>query len=120
MKLLLALTFLFVAAPAIADAWTSTDTKREVTFQTLAAIDWLQTRNIARDPNKYWEQYTAVLGNHPSVGRVNNTFAVYMIGHYIVSRTLTEKYRAPFQYVTISIEVGDVYHNFSIGINAKF
>lgn len=114
------LLLFFLAFPCFADEWTDADTAREATFQTLATIDWLQTRNIARNPEVYWEQYNAVLGNHPSIGQVNNTFAVWMIGHYLVSKYLPQEFRAPFQYVTIGVEVGDVVHNFSIGLSAHF
>jgi len=42
------------------------------------------------------------------------------LDHYFISEALPEKYRAPFQWVTIGIEGGAVVHNFSIGISAGF
>ena len=103
---------------ACADEWTSVDTNREIAYQSLAIVDWLQTRNIARDPG-YWEQ-NVILGSHPSIARINQYFALTGIAHYFVSKALPEKYRAPFQYVSIGVEVGAVGHNFSIGVSAKF
>ena len=115
MKYLLLLLFI---SPAYADEWTTNDTYREITYQGLAAIDWLQTRNIAKNPN-YYEQ-NPILGEHPSVGKVNAYFAITGLVHYGISKILPKEYRAPFQYVTIVVEGGAVAHNFSIGINAEF
>ena len=103
---------------AYAEEWTSADIKREVAYQSIAVVDWLQTRNIARDPC-YYEQ-NKILGSHPSIARVNQYFALTGIAHYFVSKALPEKYRIPFQYISIGVEVGAVGHNFSIGINARF
>lgn len=113
-----AIILLITTSSAYADEWTSTDTKREVAYQSLAVVDWLQTRNIARNPD-YWEQ-NVLLGNHPSVARVNQYFALTGIAHYFISEALPEKYRAPFQYISIGVEIGAVAHNFSIGITVKF
>ena len=77
MKYLLLLLFI---SPAYADEWTTNDTYREITYQGLAAIDWLQTRNIAKNPN-YYEQ-NPILGEYPSVGKVNAYFAITGIVHY--------------------------------------
>ena len=111
--------FLLFPAIASADEWTRADTAREVAYQTLAVIDWAQTRNLARHPDK-WYEHNRLLGYHPSVGRVNAYFALTGIAHYAVANVLPSRYRAPFQYVSIGIEIGAVEHNYSIGISAKF
>ena len=108
---------LLVCSSSYADNWTSSDTKREIAYQTLAAVDWLQTRNIARNP-AYHEQ-NAVLGLHPSIGQVNNYFLITGLAHYLIADYLTE-WRRPFQWVTVGIEFGAIAHNFSIGISARF
>jgi len=110
---------LFISSSAFADPWTTGDTGREATFQTLLAIDALQTRNIAAHPDQWYEQNN-YLGSHPTIGAVNRYFLVGSLLHFGVSKLLPEKYRAPFQYGTIAIEVGYVAHNYSIGISAKF
>ena len=115
MKYLLLLLFI---SPAYADEWTTNDTYREIAYQGLAAIDWLQTRNIAKNPS-YYEQ-NSILGEHPSVGRINAYFVITGLAHYGISKILTKEYRAPFQYTTIGVEIGAVVHNYSIGINIKF
>ena len=110
--------FFLLATCAYADEWTTADITRESAYQTLAVVDWLQTRNIAHNPN-YWEQ-NVILGNHPSVAKVNQYFVITGIGHYLVSDMFSGKSRAVFQYITIGIEVCAVGHNFSIGLNATF
>ena len=117
MKFILVAIFIFPSF-AHADEWTSADTYREVAYQSLAAVDWLQTRSIAKDPAQWCEQNT-YLGKHPSVQSVNRYFALTGLAHVAISKMLPEKYRAPFQYVSIGVEVGAVAHNFSIGIECK-
>jgi hypothetical protein len=46
----------------------------------LLLADWSQTLQIARDPLRHGEQ-NALLGLHPSVGRVNTYFAVSFIAN---------------------------------------
>lgn len=104
---------------AHAAEWTSSDTKREFAFQGLWAIDALQTRNIAAHPDK-WREQNNYLGAHPTIGAVDRYFIAGSVLHAGVSYLLPEKYRAPFQYVTIGIETGYVANNLSLGIGAKF
>jgi len=117
-KIIIAL-LLLVSSSAFADDWTAGDTWREATFQTLWAIDALQTHTIAENPDQ-WHEENSYLGLHPAIGAVNRYFLVGSVLHAGIAYLLPEKYRAPFQYVTIGSEVGYVAHNFSIGVNAKF
>ena len=117
-KFILAL-LLLVSSSAFADEWSTGDTYREATFQTLWAIDALQTHTIAENPDQ-WNEENSYLGLHPTIGAVNRYFLVGSVLHAGIAYLLPEKYRAPFQYVTIGSEVGYVAHNYSIGISAKF
>ena len=119
MKTFILAVLLFISIPSFADEWTSADTKREVAFQALWAIDFAQTRNISAHPDQ-WDEQNNYLGSHPTTGAVNRYFLVGSILHFGVAKLLPEKYRAPFQYGTIAIEVGYVAHNYSIGISARF
>ncbi|MFZ2541846.1 MAG: hypothetical protein WAW75_08745 [Gallionella sp.] len=112
------LALLLVSSSAWADEWSREDTYREATYLTLHTMDWAQTRNIARNPN-YHEQ-NAILGKHPSVGRVDGYFALTGLAHFAVAYYLPTEYRKAFQYVTIGIEGGAVVHNFSLGIGVRF
>lgn len=41
----------------------------------LLALDWLQTRTIAKNPDK-WHEINPILGKHPTVNEVNVYFAI--------------------------------------------
>lgn len=111
---------LFLSVPAYADEWRTADTWREVTYLTLHVIDWAQTRNISRNPEEWSEQWNKVLGEHPSTARVDRYFAFTAIAHIGIVRALPKEWRAPFQYVTISVEVVSDVHNYTFGIGARF
>jgi len=119
MKTFIIALLLLVSSSAFADEWSTGDTYREATFQTLWAIDALQTHTIAENPDQ-WHEENSYLGLHPTIGAVNRYFLVGSVLHFGVAKLLPEKYRAPFQYGTIAIEVGYVAHNYSIGVQAKF
>jgi len=102
-----------------ADEWTTADTYREATYQTLQAIDWGQTRNIAEHQSTWYEQNN-YLGTHPEMGAVNRYFIAGAALHAAISYVLPESMRAPFQYATIGIEAGCVAHNYSLRIGVRF
>jgi hypothetical protein len=104
---------------AHANEWTTADTYREVAYQSVAAVDWLQTRQIAKTPTK-WQEQNNLLGRHPSVSAVNHYFLVTGIGHALLSNHLDTPYRAVFQDVTIGLEILVVNRNIGLGINARF
>ena len=114
---ILSAVFGYVAS-AHADEWTTADTYREATFQTLWIVDALQTHTIAENAD-CWHEKNKYLGTHPTVGAVNRYFLVGALVHAGVSYLLPKSFREPFQYVTIGIEVGYVENNFSIGIRAQ-
>lgn len=111
------------ASTAHADEWRTEDTQRETAYLVLHAMDWAQTRNIARNPNQYSESGViarSMIGAHPSVAQVNQ----YMIGsavlQYAIARALPSECRKVFQYVTI-IDAGvSVSGNFRIGLTIGF
>jgi len=116
------LAALLALAPAIArasDPWTTADSWREGAYLTLHAIDWAQTRNTARNPDR-WCEDNVILGNHPSAGRVDRYFALTALAHVGLAATLPASWRVPFQYVTIGVEVGAVAKNFSLGLGMRF
>ena len=113
--------------------WSTGDTWREVGFQGLWAIDLLQTHQIVehpitsvvKNPNgsetiNGIHETNYILGQHPSMAAVNRYFIAGAALHAGISYLLPEKYRAPFQYVTIGIEGGYVANNLSLGIGVGF
>jgi hypothetical protein len=136
MKLVLAV-LLCVSYPAFAahDEWTSADTYREAAFFVVDAVDWAQTRNIAKKkssqvllcqsgvtvcdvPTHY--EHNILLGNHPSISQVNRYFALGALVHIGLAYALPKDWRIGFQYVSLGVELGCVNHNHSLGISAKF
>lgn len=101
------------------DDWTAADKTREAVYLAVDAVDWLQTRNIARNPERYYET-NAILGQHPSIGRVNAYFASMMLVHVGIVTALPKEYRAAFQFTSIAYEVSYVAGNYKLGISAKF
>lgn len=113
------IALLLVSSSAFADEWTRTDTYREATYLMLHTMDWAQTRNIARNPDR-WREQNYFLGKHPSVSQVDQYFIATGTLQFAVAYYLPAEYRKAFQYVTIGIEGGAVAHNFSIGVGIKF
>lgn len=102
-----------------ADPWSRQDIGLEVGYQLLHVIDWGQTRQIAKQPDKYYEM-NPILGEHPSVGRVDAYMALSGLLHVGVTHFLPKEYRPWFQGITIVIKGGLVAHNFSIGLGVSF
>ena len=119
MKTSILLLCLFISSASYAGPWNAADTKREAVYLTLHTMDWAQTREIARNPDK-WHETNPYLGNHPSVARVNRYFVAMGITHIVIAHILPANYRRAFQYVTIGVEAGYVVHNFSMGLSLGF
>jgi hypothetical protein len=128
MKFILAV-LLFISTSSFADEWTTGDTYREATFLTFLATDWAQTRNLLRYSRHYnqsalryyrYHEQNPLLGRHPEQSHLDAAVILTGLAHVYIASVLPEKYRAPFQYVSIGVELKAVTHNFSIGINAKF
>lgn len=101
------------------DEWTKIDSAYQALFLILDSADWLQTREIARNP-KYYEQYNPILGKHPSVEQVDLYFATMAVFHTLISYHLPTNLRRKFQLLSIGVEAGCIIHNFNIGIDIKF
>lgn len=104
--------------------WTTTDTVWQAAVLTTLALDWSQTRTIAKNPDKYHE-LNPILGEHPSVGRVNGYFAAVTLGHTAVAILLPTKVetfgykwnpRRVWQATTVAVEVGAITNNIVVGI----
>jgi hypothetical protein len=119
MKKLIFILMLF-SSSAFADRWRTEDTYREAAYLTLLTIDYLQTREIAKNPGTYYEQ-NPILGVHPSELAVNRYFVLSSLIHLGLSRTLPHEWRAGFQYVTIARETYAVTRNhIVVGIRIPF
>lgn len=121
MKTFLILILCFIPAVATAaDPWTKQDVALEATYILLHALDWGQTRQIARAPDRYYEALNPLLGRHPSQGRVDAYFALSTIAHAGITHLLPAKYRPYWQGVTIGISGYCVGLNLSIGLGFRW
>lgn len=110
--------FLLLSTPVYAQDWTKQDTITEGVYLALHAIDYFQTKEIARNPA--FKEYNPILGEHPSSGRINTYFALTAIGHAAISYVLKPKYRRYWQFVTIGIQSYTVCHNYHVGVRFSF
>ena len=83
------------------------------------AIDWGQTRHIAKNPERFYEK-NRILGASPSVGKVDAYFLGAMVGTVAVAHLLPTDYRRLFLAGTLSMELSVVEQNRSIGIKVEF
>lgn len=110
--------------------WSLKDKVLEGVLIAVAVFDWLQTRNIARhnctNPETglhdcYENGIASIfIGNHPSIGMINNYFTASITAHVALVWIMPAKYRTLFQCGTIAIELSFVYHNHLIGISSQF
>ena len=117
-RLLLALG---LAAPGAATAsdWTHADTLRETAYQLTAAMDWAQTRQIAK-PGDRWQEGNPFLGAEPSGAHINKWFAAGAVAHAVISYALPPEYRRAWQYASIAFEGGFVAHNIQAGVRLEW
>lgn len=119
-------TFIVIAAfifagTARADegSWNDTDKVLLTAVEASYYIDYRQTRQIAVNPRRYYE-HNQIMGEHPSVGRVNNYFLASAIGTYLLADVLPENYRRLFLSGALTVEVVTIVHNHKIGLRYNF
>jgi len=106
------------AAPVCSDEWTQKDTQYQAVFITLTAVDWLQTKEIARNPR--FSETNPLLGGNPSQQKVDIYFTSCILAHTAISYCLPRKYRRIWQVCWIGIEAGASWHNVAAGVRIKF
>ena len=120
-KILIAL--LLVSTQAFADEWRTADSYREGVFLGLHAWDYLQSRQIAKNPNPpghaYYES-NSLLGEHPSVAEVNRYFIISGLLQAGIAYKLPPPWREAFQYVSIGDKIISIRTNWFIGIHGKW
>jgi hypothetical protein len=122
-NILFALLFLSSFNACAFDEWSDADVKREAVYLAFHAMDWAQTRNIARNPDKYEESGIVarqVIGAHPSIAQVDAYIIGSAIAQYAIAQALPTEYRTIFQYVTIGDAANSVVGNFRIGLKIQF
>jgi len=112
------LLLLMFASSAWADDWTREDTYRQIAITTLQVVDWGQTRYIAKHPE--FHEVNPLIGSHPSIGRVNNYFAVSIPANWAISALFSRRYRETWQYARGAAQLSLILYNRRIGIGMEF
>ena len=114
----LVVVLLLLAAPVSAQDWSAEEKTWAAAWLTTMAVDWGQTRYIARHPGEFREA-NPFLPHHPSMSDVNRHFVIgnlIMFGaaHYL------PQYRSTLLKVWLAIGVGATAHNAAIGVRISF
>ena len=118
-QFLLLLILSFVSISSHADEWTSTNSKQEIGFQTLLALDWIQTRHCLLDMPGCYEQ-NPLLGKHPSQEKLAIAVIATSLSHVYVAHLLPQVWRDRFQKASIGIEAIVFARHLAFGIAIKF
>lgn len=122
--LLCAILLLPAALRAQERAWSTADVSLLAAYQVVRFVDWRQTRNIATQKNPdgtyVWHENNPLLGEHPSVGRVNTHYVLSAIGVTAVAHYLPNRYRRAFLTGAVVFEVAIVARNYHLGIAMRW
>jgi hypothetical protein len=99
--------------------WKQEDTAIQTAVTIFMAADWLQTRDISSNPDRFSETNN-VLGPHPSLEEVDRYFATCLIGNAVIAYVLPRDIRRWWQTVSLNMEMEFVNHNYNLGIKMKF
>lgn len=120
MRAICTIFFLVVSTRSLAaDPWMPREAALESGCISLALVDWGQTRNITRHPDRFHE-HNPFLGTHPSEAAVNRYFALVIGGHILLVNALDHRWREPFQWGWIIAEGYVVRRNHMIGVKLDF
>ena len=101
------------------DSWSEAQQASGIALGTLLLVDYLQTRQIAKQPEIYHE-INPVLGKHPSLGTVNTYFAGAAILGYLALDALPSDMRSWALGAGIVLELAVTSHNNTIGLKARW
>jgi hypothetical protein len=109
---------LFIASLCHAQ-WTSEQKTLAGVALVATAIDYGQTRFIAKNT---WTQHETnpFMARYPSMGSVNTHFIVLPIATYLILDNISSENRTWALRVISAVEIGFVAHNYSLGIKTSF
>ena len=116
------LSLALVLVPSLcraADPWETTDYALAGAALAALAVDWGQTRYIAKNTQRYNET-NPMLGSTPSVGKVDTYFIGAMVGTVALAHVLPGEWRQLFLGGVLALELGVVNQNRSLGIKVAF
>jgi hypothetical protein len=101
------------------DKWSKRDYTLQATWTVLHIVDWGQTLDITKNPDKFHEN-NLIIGEHPSVGRVNTYMGLSVLISPIITHILPSKWRPYFQVLSIGVTTGCVVNNYNVGLRVNF
>ena len=107
------------AASCRADEWDTTDKVIAGIAFTMMAVDWGQTRYIAKHPGLHFER-NPLLGEHPPTSRVDAFFIGTAISAYLIADALPTRYRKLFLGGVAVVHIVCVTNNYGLGIRVDF
>jgi hypothetical protein len=116
------LVLAFVLFPSLcqaADPWETTDYALAGAAVAALAVDWGQTRHIAKNPQRFAET-NPILGPSPSVGKVDAYFVGAIVGTVALAHVLPGDWRQLFLGGVLALELSVVNQNRSLGIKMAF
>lgn len=124
MKIKLLIILFLILIPKLSFAqdkyeWTTENTIMEASFLVLNTIDWGQTLDIAKNPDKFIET-NLILGKHPTKNEINLYFLTWSILHPIIMYHLPKDYREISQFISISLSGQTIIQNFNLGLRINF
>lgn len=96
--------------------WDQEDSTVQKVVMLLIVADWVQTRQIASNPDRYQEM-NPILGPHPDRDEVDRYFAYSIIGNTLIAYLLPKKLRQRWQASSLSMQMRVVGHNYKMGIS---
>ena len=91
----------------------------ETVYQSLHVADTLQTLQIARHPESYYEAINPIMGHHPSQGRVLAVMASEAVLHGLVTQSIVDQpiwAQRSWQAVSIGWSAANIHRNAQIGL----
>ena len=99
------------------DKWTREDKVLQGTQLAVQGIDWLQTREIARNDDYY--ETNPHIGEDPTTWEVDRYFLVSSGLGMLVTHILPQEYRKHWLSFRIGVSAGMVTHNYNMGIKIR-
>ena len=119
--ILIALSVLFTCdarAQTACDDWTRKDARKELAYQALHGIDWLQTKEVARNPD--YVELNPIIGQNPTQAEVDRYFLVTGLLHAGVTCSLSKENREIWLNSSIMFQSIVVLSNIRKGVQLKW
>jgi hypothetical protein len=118
-RIVASLLLAILSAPALSEPWDRADLALGGVAVSALVVDWGQTRYIAKHPERYRET-NPILGDHPSVGRVNAYFAGSILATALIADWFRPMNRKLFLGAVAAVEIAVTNRNRSLGVKLSF